>query len=105
MSGSTNYTVERYTILSLRTKEILALNLVNPVKCVHLLFESVGDLQLHQQNALPHIQLFVQILKTRLDVLFDGSSLIGQLLEYFFNEGQRVRNLGESVEINRKMLY
>lgn len=57
---------------------------------MHLLFESICDLQLHQQNALPDIQLLVQILKARLDVLFDGSSLIGQLLEDFLNEGQGV---------------
>lgn len=58
--------------------------------CVHLLLESICDLQLHQQNTLPDIQLLVQILEARLDVLFDGSSLIGQLLEDLLNEGQGV---------------
>lgn len=67
---------------------------------MHLLFESICDLQLHQQNTLPDIQLLVQILKARLDVLFDGSPLTGQLLEDLLNEGQGVCNLRQSGEIN-----
>lgn len=57
---------------------------------LHLLFESICDFQLHEQNTLPDIQLLVQILKARLDVLFDGSSLIGQLLEDFFDKRQGI---------------
>lgn len=56
----------------------------------HLLFESKCDLKLHKEDALPDIQLLVQILKARLNVLFNGSSLIGQLLENFFDQGQGI---------------
>ncbi len=70
--------------------KILQPNLSNMKVRVHLLFESICDLQLHQQNTLPDIQLLVQILEARLDVLFNGSSLIGQLLEDLLNEGQGI---------------
>lgn len=59
-------------------------------RLTHLLLESVRHLQLHEENALPDIQLLVQILEARLDVLVDGGPLIGQLLEDFFDEGQGV---------------
>lgn len=58
------------------------------VLLLHLLFESIRDLQLHEQDTLPDVQLLVQILKVGMDVLFDGSSLIGQLLEEFSDEVQ-----------------
>lgn len=57
---------------------------------LHLLFESICDLQLHEQNTLPDVQLLVQILEVGMDVLFDGSSLIGQLLEEFSDEVQGI---------------
>lgn len=56
----------------------------------HLLFESKCDLKLHEEDTLSDIQLLVQILKARLNVLFNGSSLIGQLLENFFHQGQGI---------------
>lgn len=56
------------------------------LECVHLLFESICDFQLHEQNALPDVQLLMQVLKARLDVFFDGRSLTCQLLEDFLNE-------------------
>lgn len=61
-----------------------------------LLLESVGDLQLHQQDALPHVQLLVQVLKVGVDVLLHGSSLIGQLLEDLPDQDQRLGDLGQS---------
>lgn len=62
----------------------------------HLLLEAVGDLQLHQQHALPHVQLLVQVLKVGVDVLLHGSSLIGQLLQDLPDQVQGVRDLGQS---------
>lgn len=62
----------------------------------HLLLESVGDLQLHQQDALPHVQLLVQVLEGGLDVLLHGASLGAQLLEDLPDQVQGVRDLGQS---------
>lgn len=63
---------------------------------VHLLLESVRDLQLHQQDALAHVQLLVQVLKVGMDVLFDGRPLVGQLLQEFSDQVQGLGDLGQS---------
>lgn len=62
----------------------------------HLLLESKRDFQLHEEDTFSDIQLLVQIIKARLDVLFNGSSLIRQLLENFSNQGQGICNLRQS---------
>lgn len=61
----------------------------------HLLLEAVGDLQLHQQDAPPHVQLLVQVLKVGVDVLLHGRSLIGQLLEDLPDQVQGLGDLGQ----------
>lgn len=61
----------------------------------HLLLEAVGDLQLHQQDAPPHVQLLVQVLKVGVDVLLHGHSLVAQLLEDLPDQVQGLRDLGQ----------
>lgn len=61
----------------------------------HLLLEAVGDLQLHQQDAPPHVQLLVQVLEVGVDVLLHGRSLVGQLLEDLPDQVQGLGDLGQ----------
>lgn len=47
----------------------------------HFLLEAVVDLQLHQQDALAHVERLLQLVEGGVDVVLDGALLTGQLLQ------------------------
>ena len=47
----------------------------------HLLLQTKVHLQLHEENALAHVEGLLQVIKRVVDVVLDGALLIGQLLQ------------------------
>ena len=47
----------------------------------HLVLQTKVHLQLHEQDALAHVEGLLQVVKGVVDVILDGALLIGQFLQ------------------------